>query len=355
MMSQIEIESDMLKSALDDNKCLLGETRQELMDQTLLLQSVQDEFESARDEIKKQLSINSDLIAKDKKNSESLKLMAQENNKLQELMNSNVSAENSVQSRRNFKDVLPVNENKNNKTSSEETSKKTSLAGYIAVESKKPLIAAANNAEDSNTATDNSESKSTDDPNAKVAEESSSSPSSSFSWLGGFAGGESKKPLIAAANNAEGSNIKTGDKMEAKFYDEANHNSLKAVLSIGDYPDVESVGIKKDSLSSIKVQKGLKVTLFDQPEFKGDKLVLTEDINRLSDKNFNKSKSIKIELLDDPNMKVIDEPKQQIKKASVGGTLGAESKKELISAAVKVNPTVKILKFNADMKTVVDY
>jgi hypothetical protein len=57
-------------------------------------------------------------------------------------------------------------------------------------------------------------------------------------------------------------------------------------LAVGRYKNLDEIqGLSKNSLSSVKVPKGWKITLFDQVDFKGNRKELTKDSALLSDFN----------------------------------------------------------------------
>ena len=65
-------------------------------------------------------------------------------------------------------------------------------------------------------------------------------------------------------------------------------NQLLAVIGVlvERYKNLDEIqGLSKNSLSSVKVPKGWKVTLFDQVDFKGNRKVLTQNSALLSDFN----------------------------------------------------------------------
>jgi len=84
------------------------------------------------------------------------------------------------------------------------------------------------------------------------------------------------------------------------LYTKNDYSGESASLDEGKY-DTNNLGIPANSLSSLKIPVGLKVTLFDKGNFSGRKLELTSDENNLSDNivggsNFtNKTSSIKVE------------------------------------------------------------
>ncbi len=80
------------------------------------------------------------------------------------------------------------------------------------------------------------------------------------------------------------------------FYTDANYQGTSIKLSAGSYnlADLTAKGLKNDTLSSVKVPNGYKVTLYNDADFKGNVLVLLQDIAHLGDFN-DRTSSIKVE------------------------------------------------------------
>ena len=90
-------------------------------------------------------------------------------------------------------------------------------------------------------------------------------------------------------------NISFNPNVKAEFYEHCDYKGDVSKLGIGDYK-MEEMGIRNDGISSVKVPKGLKVTLYDHDNFEGSKLEITSDIPCLNKFNFEDStSSIKIE------------------------------------------------------------
>lgn len=82
----------------------------------------------------------------------------------------------------------------------------------------------------------------------------------------------------------------------ADFYIDANYSGHSTNLKPGkyNYNDMVSKGITNDSISSVKVPKGYKITLYNDADFKGSKKVLLSDASSLGDFN-DKTSAIVIE------------------------------------------------------------
>ena len=84
----------------------------------------------------------------------------------------------------------------------------------------------------------------------------------------------------------------------AKFYEHCNYEGKVVELGVGDYDfqKIIDAGIVNDSISSVKVPNGLKVTLYEHAGFAGRSFVLMADATCLVDNNFNDmASSIKVE------------------------------------------------------------
>jgi len=83
-------------------------------------------------------------------------------------------------------------------------------------------------------------------------------------------------------------------------YSDVNYSTLGVALSAGNYTLAQMValGIPNDNLSSVGVPEGMRVTLYENDNFTGNNLVLTEHTANLTSLNFNdKASSIKVEKL----------------------------------------------------------
>lgn len=83
--------------------------------------------------------------------------------------------------------------------------------------------------------------------------------------------------------------------LKAQFYAHCDYKGTMAELGVGSW-DASNMIIANDILSSVKVPKGLKVTLYADDNFKGASKVLTSDSTCLTDFN-DMTSSIKIETL----------------------------------------------------------
>lgn len=78
------------------------------------------------------------------------------------------------------------------------------------------------------------------------------------------------------------------------LYDACNFGGREVELGLGSY-DVNEMKMPNKSLSSLKIPEGVKVTLFDQPAFKGQSIDLFTDNSCLINQDFNdRTSSIKI-------------------------------------------------------------
>ena len=71
---------------------------------------------------------------------------------------------------------------------------------------------------------------------------------------------EAKKKAQAAAATTP---------LKAQFFSDCNFGGKIVELGIGKYPNAEAIGAKNDDISSIKVPKGLSVTIYEDNDFKG--------------------------------------------------------------------------------------
>jgi len=73
--------------------------------------------------------------------------------------------------------------------------------------------------------------------------------------------------------------------LKATFYEDCNYQGASSTLGEGRY-DINQIGIRNDTLSSIKIPRGLKVTIYSD-NFEGAKLELFSDEPCLINKSFN--------------------------------------------------------------------
>lgn len=78
------------------------------------------------------------------------------------------------------------------------------------------------------------------------------------------------------------------------IYQDANYQGASQQLSEGNY-NLPNLTIGGDQLSSLKVPKGIKVTLYEHPEFKGRSKSFTEDTPWVGDDFNDITSSIKVE------------------------------------------------------------
>ena len=86
----------------------------------------------------------------------------------------------------------------------------------------------------------------------------------------------------------------------ATFYENSNYGGWSVSLPEGtyDYSDIIAKGIKNDAISSLKVNSGYKVTLYNNAGFKGTSKAFTGDASYVGDEMNDKTSSIKIEKWD---------------------------------------------------------
>ncbi len=114
--------------------------------------------------------------------------------------------------------------------------------------------------------------------------------------------------LIAGSDSIAGAweafNIeKVGDTTNnnvATFYENSNYGGWSVSLPEGtyNYRDIIAKGIKNDAISSLKVNSGYKVTLYNNAGFKGTSKAFTGDASYVGDEMNDKTSSIKIEKWD---------------------------------------------------------
>ena len=111
--------------------------------------------------------------------------------------------------------------------------------------------------------------------------------------------------LIAGSDSIAGAweafNIeKVGDTTNnnvATFYENSNYGGWSVSLPEGtyNYRDIIAKGIKNDAISSLKVNSGYKVTLYNDEGFNGTSKAFTGDASYVGDEMNDKTSSIKIE------------------------------------------------------------
>jgi len=114
--------------------------------------------------------------------------------------------------------------------------------------------------------------------------------------------------LVAGSDSIAGAweafNIeKVGDTTNnnvATFYENSNYGGWSVSLPEGtyNYRDIIAKGIKNDAISSLKVNSGYKVTLYNNAGFKGTSKAFTGDASYVGDEMNDKTSSIKIEKWD---------------------------------------------------------
>ena len=146
--------------------------------------------------------------------------------------------------------------------------------------------------------------------------------------------------LIAGSDSIAGAweafNIeKVGDTTNdnvATFYENSNYGGWSVSLPEGtyNYRDIIAKGIKNDAISSLKVNSGYKVTLYNNAGFKGTSKAFTGDASYVGDEMNDKTSSIKIEKWDGSssvtyNTVKLSNGKYSIKSVANGKYVAAEN------------------------------
>ena len=118
----------------------------------------------------------------------------------------------------------------------------------------------------------------------------------------------------------------------ATFYENSNYGGWSVSLPEGtyDYSDIIAKGIKNDAISSLKVNSGYKVTLYDNEGFNGTSKAFTGDVSYVGDEINDKTSSIKIEKWDGSssvtyNTVKLSNGKYSIKSVANGKYVAAEN------------------------------
>ena len=138
-----------------------------------------------------------------------------------------------------------------------------------------------------------------------------------------FEGFDNNYQIIETAENTE----------EASFYQHYNYGGWSAKLPIDNYNNESLRNINRDfnSMSSIKVPKGLKVTLYLQDNFDGENMVLTSDSSGIGNGFNDKVRSIKVEKMSSAE-KTLEEAEKALEQAET----------QTKEATSKVQETTKI-------------
>lgn len=130
----------------------------------------------------------------------------------------------------------------------------------------------------------------------------------------------------------------------AIFYGNANYGGYAVALGAGsyNYNEMVAAGIANDTLSSLKVTPGIKVTLYEHLNFGGAQRVITSDTASLGDFN-DKTSSLKIERIP---VVYID---ANYKGAAVGLDVGSYSVSDLVAKGIP-NDSISSLKVPSGYK-----
>jgi len=71
---------------------------------------------------------------------------------------------------------------------------------------------------------------------------------------------------------------------QASFYTDANFRGSCVVRSLGDYPTSEAIGLRNDSISSLRVGANAQVIVCKDVQFRGDCILLDHDVSFLNDR-----------------------------------------------------------------------
>ena len=114
-----------------------------------------------------------------------------------------------------------------------------------------------------------------------------------------IAGSDSIAGAWEAFNIEKVGDTTTNDNV-ATFYENSNYGGWSISLPEGtyDYSDIIAKGIKNDAISSLKVNSGYKVTLYDNAGFNGTSKAFTGDASYVGNEMNDKTSSIKIEKWD---------------------------------------------------------
>jgi uncharacterized protein YkwD len=82
------------------------------------------------------------------------------------------------------------------------------------------------------------------------------------------------------------------------IFEDSNFQGVSKQLDLGSY-DVNSLGIKNDSLSSLKILPGIKVTLYEHGGFGGRSKIFTQDVSYVGDDFNDLASSIQVEIAND--------------------------------------------------------
>ncbi|MFR7761520.1 MAG: RICIN domain-containing protein [Eubacterium sp.] len=146
-----------------------------------------------------------------------------------------------------------------------------------------------------------------------------------------IAGSDSIAGAWEAFNIEKVGDTTTNDNV-ATFYENSNYGGWSVSLPEGtyDYRDIIAKGIKNDAISSLKVNSGYKVTLYNNAGFNGTSKAFTGDASYVGDEMNDKTSSIKIEKWDGSssvtyNTVKLSNGKYSIKSVANGKYVAAEN------------------------------
>lgn len=114
----------------------------------------------------------------------------------------------------------------------------------------------------------------------------------------------SKICSVYSGSTNNGNTTDTEDEAIATVYEKVKYKGKKVDLKVGTYTlsEMKKLGIKNDWISAVKVKSGYKITLYEDDNFKGNKLVKKSNNSDLNKHNFdNITSSIKVEKIDSSN------------------------------------------------------
>jgi hypothetical protein len=89
--------------------------------------------------------------------------------------------------------------------------------------------------------------------------------------------------------------ISPASTMEVELFETCGYSGWTQKFKTGDYKYMPDVGVSANTVSSVKVPKGCTLKLYESPGYAGKELIITEDVNCLTSKDFdNQSSSFKV-------------------------------------------------------------
>ncbi|CDM68969.1 putative cellulase [Clostridium bornimense] len=114
----------------------------------------------------------------------------------------------------------------------------------------------------------------------------------------------SKICSVYSGSSDNGNTTDIEDEAIATVYEKVKYKGKKVDLKVGTYTlsEMKKLGIKNDWVSAVKVKSGYKITLYEDDNFKGNKLVKKSNNSDLNKHNFdNITSSIKVEKINSSN------------------------------------------------------